>query len=914
MLKLLSRVSLVSAVALAAAVAQTPPADPKAAAKPEAKAAPASFTPAEDEDPAAPKVRKTILLEDEGPPPVTVPKGCLYIRIEDLYRGGADTRNGPIKDAYLKYAVAFDRVTENSDKVQRIAPVPIHWTDKYPERFGYFAMSDANAPRTLAGMDLTRVKKVDHFEEIAAADVQKLAKIDAVTGTPFDGQDKGDRLRAAERILAGVLRFHDTARDLGKRKGKGWDKVRADVFAELAAVRGRRIVFATETQDWPTVRELAQRMLVLYPNDPKLADLIADARLAEAENLVNTNDTPTELERARDVLADFRSKFPEKKSAPADRVTAALKRKAARFFENAERAVKADAPDARQLLRTVELLDPDYPGLRELQGQLKSGYGVIYVGVRQLPERVYPLSARFDSEKMAVDLVYEGLLDPVPDAVHGVRYTPTLAAGPPFAAGLVRDIKLARGAEWAQSNGGPVGPVDAADIAGTMKIYRQYRHTWAANGIDWFDDQPRVEDPTRAKLTFTAGHPFPPSLLAMKVLPARWLAAQQKPADDLPFALNPVGSGPYRLVVPTAANKGEVVFAANALYGRRKDRLGQPAVKEIHFVDYTKPAFNPAAEFKADKLHILHDASTQQMATLTNPASGLTGRVQTFVAGNNRTAMILAINHRKPQLQSQGLRRGLLHAIDRETILNDIYRANFAEYHRAMAGPFPAGSWAAPKPVGGTFPSLYSKDLAQGKLGEHFRKNGSAVLSLVYPAEDPRAKQACDRIKKMIEEVGTTGDGKLTINPEPLPTAELYRRVTEEFAFDLAYMPFEYPDDLYPFGLAAFLDPTAADRGGRNYMSALAKGIPLAPDDEQLGRRLAEVRTHADPARLAAAAAEIARKFNESAPFVPLWQLDRHVIVATQLKIYLEDRGEPASPRLLSPNRLFPEIGRWRVD
>jgi peptide/nickel transport system substrate-binding protein len=331
-------------------------------------------------------------------------------------------------------------------------------------------------------------------------------------------------------------------------------------------------------------------------------------------------------------------------------------------------------------------------------------------------------------------------------------------------------------------------------------------------------------------------------------------------------------------------------------------------------VDYTKPAYNPAAEFKADKLHILHDASTQDLAKLTNPASGLTGRVQAFTTANHRGIHVLAINHRKPQLQSQSLRRGLLHAVDREAILNDVFRANFAEYHRACAGPFPAGSWAAPKPAGGNFPSLYSKDLAQGKLAEHFRKNGSAVLALLYPVEDPRAKQACDRIKKMIEEVGTTDQGKLTINPEGVPTPELYRRVTEEFAFDLAYLPFEYPDDLYPFGLSAFLDPMASERGGRNYMAALGKGIPLAPDDEQLGRRLAEVRTHADPGRISAATAEIARKFNDSAPFVPLWQLDRHTVVSTQLKIYYEDRAEPASARLFPAARLFAEVGRWRVD
>ena len=121
-------------------------------------------------------------------------------------------------------------------------------------------------------------------------------------------------------------------------------------------------------------------------------------------------------------------------------------------------------------------------------------------------------------------------------------------------------------------------------------------------------------------------------------------------------------------------------------------------------------------------------------------------------------------------------------------------------------------SWATPKPLGGEPPPLFNQNLAQGKLSEHSKKYGSANLILFYPSDDPRAKQACDRIKKQVEAVGTGDEGKVTLTLEPVPTPELFRRVQEEGNFDLAYVSFDYPNDLYPLGLAALLDPTAAAR------------------------------------------------------------------------------------------------------
>lgn len=862
----------------------------------------------EQEDPNPPKVRKKVAVEGEGPPPVTVPKGAFYVRIEDLARAAAEAKDPAVRDLLTRYVVAFDRFTDTNDNVIRVLPIPIHRSEKFPDRFGIFELSAENAPRLLRGMNLSAVKKVEHFEELAAAEVERLTDLTpGLRENPYVAADPAERLAAAERLLADVIWFHDGARDQNKRRGAGWEPVELKLADKLAAVRAKRLKLAAERKDWATVRQLGSRMAVLYPNNLKLLQDVYSARLAEAEAVVRASDQPADLERARDLLGEFEGKFPGSNNDAAQRVRDALARKAKTLFDRAEVAVKAGAPDARSLVRLVELVAPEYPGLRDLQGQMKSGYSILNVAVDQLPERMSPAAARFPSEHMAVELCYEGLFDAMPDETLGVRYRPALAAGMPAPGALVREVSLTRPVEWTGPARGPA--FDATDVAGTLKLLRQSRHTWAADGVEWIDDRVRIEDLGRVRLGFQSGHPYPLSVLAFKILPARYLIGQNKGPEDVQLALRPCGTGPFKY----QEKKGrEVIFVANPTFARRPGRLGQPYIKEVRFVE-KGPVAKAVDDFKSDKLHILTDVPTADLAKFSAATAGLQGRVTVATAAENRRVHVLAVNHRRPALQSQALRRGLAHAIDREAILNEVYRANFPDFHKALAGPFPPKTWATPKPLGVDPPPLFNRDLAQGQLAEHVKRFGSANLVLYYPAEDPRAKQACDRIKKQVEAVGGAEDGKVVLNLEPLPTPELYRRVCEEADFELAYVPFEYPTDLYPFGLGSLLDPTAAARGGRNYMGALVKQNNPSADDDALGRLLAEARAHADPVKLTQKGHEIFDRFNAAMPFIPLWQLDRHIVVATSVKLSF-DGPQPAHPRWLPPTSLFAGVAGWRIE
>jgi ABC-type oligopeptide transport system substrate-binding subunit len=276
---------------------------------------------------------------------------------------------------------------------------------------------------------------------------------------------------------------------------------------------------------------------------------------------------------------------------------------------------------------------------------------------------------------------------------------------------------------------------------------------------------------------------------------------------------------------------------------------------------------------------------------------------------------MLAVNHRRPQMQSKVLRQGLSLAIDREAILSDVYRAG-KDFHKQMSGPFPPRSWASVKGASGNAVPLVNRDLAITKLKTYLGDMGAkAEITLSYPDGDPLAALACNRIKAQVEALFKDLPGrKLTILLEPVPPRDLLLRVEDEHRFDLAYVPFDYPDDWYPYALGAMLDPFAADRGGRNWTGFLHKNTGADAEDARLGQLLNELRAFREFGQLSARTAEVHKLFNECVPFIPLWQLDRHMLVHNAVKVYTDDSDTPANPRVLNPTALFQGVARWRLE
>ena len=838
-------------------------------------------------------------------------------RLPDIAREAVAATHPVFQAFYGQFPVAFDRITIGTRSPYRAVPFPLVWgKDKYPKTFGVAVLDKADAAAEPQEVALRRVKGIEHFEAIVLAEVDKLLALPTAQAPP----PIADRLAVAEKTLVATYFYHDTAREQTRRRGKSWDVIKDAVYGKLAAVRVQRLQLAADAKQYDRVTELSAKYAQLYTGRPDVLEQVIAARLAEGVSLA-ASDRTADLEKARGLLADYESRFPAGKAAAVATIRKLLADRARAMMDDASRVADANKGEARNLLATVEKIDPDNGRVRAMRQELKLGYPVLIVGARSLPVLMSPARARTDAEKQAVELMFEGLMEAVPDDLAGVRFSPVLAAARPVVDGGVRDVRLVGAAGWTQDG---TGALTAADVAGTIRLLRLSPTTWAADPAAWLAD-PGLDpaDPSKVRVRFQVGHPDPRTALTLKLLPATWLLSQTKRADDEAFARRPFGTGPFRLGPPNdkppAANGPlpDVVFVANPAYARRPGLGGRPVIKEVRFTDLAAMP-DPATEFKTGRLHVLTDVPTADLAAYAAD-NNLRGAVKTVTALDPRRVHVMAVNHRRPPLQSVELRRALTHAVDRAKILTEVFRAPLKpdEFHKAMAGPFPPGAWATPKSVGGGDPpALFNKDLAAGKMRDYLAGPGAVgTLSLSYPAGDKQAQAACERIKAMVDGLTAEGDRKFVLRLDPVPAADLVRLVETEQRYDLAYLPIDYPTAWFPLTLSSLLDPAAAVPGGRNVLGYLANGSNPAAEDLKLGQTLAEVRSYRDPAgKLGPLAGKLHQQFNDAVPFVPLWQLDRHTVLAAGVKVRFPGEADEADPRRLDPTTLFTGVGEWRVE
>ncbi len=866
---------------------------------------------------AAPKPAKKVAVEEELPspgthkilPPDADPAAQISspdAKLDEVALAAAEAREPLIKAFLAQHLVPFDRLTESGRQPTRIRPIPTHHTDRtrFKDAFGVADLDGHNRRGPERRVEPVDFRKLEHFEDIALADATQFLQAKDAAGGP----GVGERQAAAEAVLAGALRFHDWAREHNARRGKAWDKVRPPLADKLREVRLAR--FKAAPPD--AADDLAGRLVTLYPADAAVLQAVTAARLAQAEVLLKAGN-PAELEKLRDVLADFEARHPGAGGDAVKRVREELSKRARKLLDEARREAANQNPVAAgNLIRTAHALDPDAPGLRDFQSQLKAGYPVLYVGVPRLPAFLSPARARFDSEKQAVELLFEGPLAEVPTAAGVATYRPSAAAG-----GGGRPLVLARGAAWGSADR---PPLSAHDVDGTLRLLRARPGTWPALAAEAWDERVALDNSGGVRLSLRRGHPDPRALLTFKLLPARYLADRGKAADDLDFARQPVGSGPFRFAGTSGGlngRPGEAVFVDNPAYAR-PGKSGQPALREIRMVELPKVA-DPVAEMKAGRLHLLPDVPTADLDKVLSPAAGLDAKFQAYTAAHHRRVHVLAINHRQPALQSKDLRRGLSLAFDRDAVLTEVFRSGKAGFHKPMSGPFPPESWATAKDAGGRpVPPVPNRDLATALLNQYLAAGGQGDLTVFYPDDEPLAAAACAALARQVADLFKdvpAGGRRLALKPQGLSPRELLERVEDEHRFELAYVPFDYPDDWFHLGLGAYLDPAAGGRGGRNVTGYLAPGTAPDPADLRFARRLAEAAAHSDVAgELVPRAHELHRLFNDAVPFVPLWQLYRHLIAANALKVVLPDSPEPVSPRVLNPALLFQGVGRWRLE
>lgn len=902
--------SLFTLSAALVASAGQPPEEEEAAPKAARKAV------KEDED-AKGGIKKKVVIDDDQYE--KRPGNKPDVLLDELAQAAA-VAPPALKAVYTRYAVPFDRMTDAKGQASRVKPIPLYKTDALPAEFKVTELNDKGQPKEARSLTRAEVKGFEPFELLVLAEADRLGKDQSAA----PGISPDDRLMAGEKLIAAALRFHDYARAAEVRRGKAWDEAKTALTTQLKDNRIRQVQRATGVSDWVRAQEAGNRLMAAYPGDAAVEKEVAASRVAAAEGLFKSGTHPDKV-RVRELVDEFDAVFPGGGGEPMRKVRAALTAEAKQLVELAYGAKATDKTTARNNVNRAEALDPNIPGLRELRNELGSASATLYVGARVFPERLSPATARWDSEKQVVELLFEGLYEVVPGGEAGDRYRPGAALGYPLVTPGGRDALIRQAGPSAGTGG-----FDTSDVVQTVKLLQGRPAIWPSAGLPWLDDLPAPATASAVRLGFRHGHPDPRALLTFKLLPGRLFAANGKPADDSEYAARPVGgTGPFRvqsLPPPGTTGPRELVLTENPAYGRWKDRTGLPKLREVRFIELSKVA-DPLAEFKGGRLHIIPDLTREEMYRAVGKGqSEFGGKAQVVTAWTNRRVQILAVNYRRAHLQSKALRRGLSLALDREEIVNDVFGKGLAadqkRFLAAMTGPFPPSSWATVKGQNGQPVPLDNRPAGINLLKEYLNAPGAVnVLELAYATTDPLSKLACERIKAQIEGLPdgqrlATPEGKpLTIELKPLAARDLLVQVQDEHRFDLAYMPFEYPDDWYPYGLAAMLDPAAAGRGGRNWTGFLSAKTNPSDDDRNLGGELSALLIHRDfEAQLRPRAERIHNYFNATVPFVPLWQLDRHMLVPAGLRVVTDDTGAVVPPKVLNQTTLFSNAGRWQLE
>jgi ABC-type transport system substrate-binding protein len=760
-------------------------------------------------------------------------------------------------------------------------------------------VSDTSAQKESQACPLTTIKPADLERDAAKAspalaaiyrelswpsdnyEMVAWSKVKHLLGPGFEDKDlsQPDRLQAAERILQAVA---------WQLEGEARPNER--LLDKLRSIREEQLSLAVKEANWDRALPLAERLLAIYPNDGSIGNEVRSCWSQHAQSRLGSD-----FATARAYLTRIDRQFVH--SPQAKPVRDALAARAGMLLKEASGL--PDGP-ARDKLAEALTLWPRLPGLRDEFLKRQKKYQVLYVGVRRLPEFLSPATAWTDPEKQALDLVFEGLVEPTLDPVFGRRHEPRLALRIPAVECLKRRFLLRRDAYWSDGE-----RVTSMDIRHTVQLLGNA--DLAGRVPSWNDmvKEPRV-DRASFDIEFSLRHGFadPLALFSFKVLPPNFRGKALTRADDPDFARTPVGSGPYvYLGRRQETGRTLAVFGANPHYDRPG---GGPTIREIRFFAWNEPKDVPD---QIARSALLLDVGTEQLKSLKD--RGIS--IRSLAA---RKVNYLAINH-QGQLTNINLRRALALAIDREKILMDQFRGSpaelnllevaggalainllpqrtgHAEFHHAANGPFPADSWCCCPPP--RVPaSLFDPVRARSYFRAAHKQLGEIKLALKYPNGDSNVERACKQLADQIHRLAADSGVKVTITPIGLAPHALkdaiYRR-----DYDLAYHELDLDQEI--IGLWPLFDPqaSAVRPGGSNILGY--------DNDGMLTALFLLALVHQQFSAAQDAAHNIDAHLVAQMPLIPLWQLHYHVAVPANLA---------TGP--LDPARIFLHAAQWKLE
>ena len=488
-----------------------------------------------------------------------------------------------------------------------------------------------------------------------------------------------------------------------------------------------------------------------------------------------------------------------------------------------------------------------------------------------------PFGARSAPDRALVALLFRGLVHLGP----GNALTPDLAARWDVDdTGTVWTFHLRPDQRWQDGE-----PITADDVAFTVDVLSSPDYT-GPGAESWRDVTAAVVDPLTITLTLStplggflqaATQPIAPAHLLDSVPP------DQLPND--PFGANPVGSGPFRLVLfdPVRA----ILAAAtpidippedgggpNFFTPRPTDSLATPpatrkpdvavpylATVEMHYYDDLETLH---ADWDAGKLDAV---SGLQPADATAFSAAPGARLLQY-PGTTLLAVVFNLRAGRPEFQDPAVRRALLQAIDRNHLVTSTLDHLGARADSLIPPSSPLFDPSVSSPVAFD-PAAARKGLTAAGWkesgGSWIPKGGKdpLVLNLYSPEEtaNPVAYAVTAAVVDGWHAIG------LAVRQVPLPASELIGEHLGQGDFDVAVVPFAIglDPDLYPL-LAA----SQTRAGGSNVVGL---------QDPDLDKLLVSARTPINPEERLAKYSALQARLAARTYLLPLVFRDEYVVL-----------------------------------
>ena len=308
-------------------------------------------------------------------------------------------------------------------------------------------------------------------------------------------------------------------------------------------------------------------------------------------------------------------------------------------------------------------------------------------------QSLFPPLPHLDVDVGIADLIFSKLADVGPNlnTVRDTGFVPGLASSWAFEDSLTIGYSLNPLARWHDG-----APVTAHDVVYTFNVYRDpVVNSSARSRLDAIESVTARDSMTVVfRFRYHYLEQFYDAVSHVHILPSHIL--ESVASEDLrshPFALNPVGSGPYKLArwVP-----GEIVeLAADSTH-----YLGRPGVPRIIWraVGRASAAVDELVADRADFVHVVAEPSDLERVDASPHLrrKEYPSNTYNFIAFNLRDAEDAA--HLHPLFGDRALRRAIVMAVNRPALIQSV----LGSYALPSVGPVTPALW------------IWNEDLPEG--------------------------------------------------------------------------------------------------------------------------------------------------------------------------------------------------------